>query len=290
MRTLALTLLLFPSPVLAEAHLVVSAEGDVRILVDDQDVGALIHQGPVPVVVGQPGRHALRVESHGGSLRAEQSVDLADGETLLVHWDGTRLSVTPQRDRRPSSTTGQSYSQPSTVQAAQAGTAVAGLLAPANPVVGTVATGLSVVSAGGTLARTAQSALDASARHSSVPHATSAHEDHSLDSLQQSDFDPYAAAGGRPAFDASLASVTFVAAPGTQALVTIDSQPVATLEQGASEATLALAPGMHKVMIFDATGVELMHRGYLTVTAGWVLELRFSVTEPPTCSLPEAWR
>ena len=81
-----------------------------------------------------------------------------------------------------------------------------------------------------------------------------------------------------------------MAAAGTQAIVTIDSQPVATLSDEVTEATLPVAPGMHTVMILDATGANMLHRGYLTVTAGWVLEIRFSTNEPPTSTLPEAWR
>jgi len=292
---LALLLLAAPSPAWAGGHLMISAVGDVRVLVDGEDIGRLATEGTAPVLVDEAGRHGLRVESYNGTLLAEQSVQVDEGETLSVHWDGLRLDIQSVSEASlsyiPKNYSSQStYRSPSSLQVAQAGTTLARLVAPASPTVGGVSAGLSAGSAGSTLVHTAQSIVDAASRRSSAPSAPSAHEDHSLDSLQQSGFDPYEATGGRPSIDASLASVTFVAAAGTQAMITIDGQPVATLSDGAVEATLPVVPGMHKVMFFDATGAELLHSGHLTVTAGWVLEIRFSTTEPPTSSLPEAWR
>ena len=292
---LALLLLAAPGPAWAGGHLVISAEGDVRVLVDGDDIGRLAVEGSAPVYVQQPGRHGLRIESYSGTLLVEQSIQVDEGETLSVHWDGQRLHIESLSEQGPSYipknyASQSSYRSPSSRQAVEAGTAVASLLAPASPTVGGVSAGLSAVSAGDTLVRTVQSAVDAASRRPYTPGATSAQEDHSLDALQQSGFDPYAATGGRPSIDASLASVTFLTAAGTDALVTIDGQPVATLGDGVVEATLPVVPGMHKVMIFDAAGVQLLHSGHLTVTAGWVLEIRFSTTEPPTSSLPEAWR
>ncbi len=293
MHPLILASLLIPSIALGEAHLLVSAEGDVRILVDGEDVGQLAGQGHAPVLVQQAGRHGLRVESHSGKLLAEQNIELDEDETMVVHWDGERLKVQPVRAMQLEAAEAADQDEPrrpSAMQTAQAGATVASMLAPANPVVSGVAVGLSAASAGSTLVHSAGGAIDYASRGPSAPPATSAREDHSLDHLTQSDFDPYEASGGRPTIDASLASVTFVAAAGTDALITIDSQPVGTISEGTREVTVPVVPGMHKVMIFDPDGAELLHTGRLVVTAGWVLEIHFSTTEPPTSTLPEAWR
>lgn len=285
-------LLLLPTSAWAQAHLIVSAVGDVRILVDGQPVGNLAALGHAPVVFEQPGRHGVQVVTHSGVVLAERNIDLEDGESLAVHWNGEALEVTDadalQLGTR--TTTSQQQRRPSVAQTAQAGTTVANLLAPTNPVVAGISTGVSAYNAGSTLVRTVRDADLSGPREQATAPANSAREDHSLDSLALSGFDPYEASGGRPSFDASLASVTFIAPAGTQAMITINSQPVATLGADAAEATVAVVPGMHKVMIFDATGVELLHRGYLTVTAGYVLELRFSSTEPPVSTLPDTWR
>jgi hypothetical protein len=280
--------LILPRSVLAAATLLVAAEGDVRVRIDGAEVGWVAGQGWATVSIEHPGRHAVRVERRSGGLLAERSVELNDGETLALRWNGQQLELdveiehggTPSDPRR----------RPSGMQTAQAASSVASLIAPSNPVVGGVSAGLGLASAGSTLAHSAQGALDAASRGPTAPPATSAREDHSLDPLARSAFDPYAATGGRPSIDASMASVSFVTSPGTQALITIDGQPVATLGPGALEATVPVVPGMHRVMIFDAAGVQLNHSGRLTVTAGWVLEIRFSDSEPPVSSLPEAWR
>ncbi len=291
-RVAPLLLLLLPGSALAEAHLIVSAVGDVRILVDERPVGNLAALGHAPVVIEQPGRHALRVETHSGAVLAERNLQLTDGESLSVHWTGEAFEIQDADALQlgTHSGSGQQQRRPSVMQTAQAGTTAASLLAPTNPLVAGVSTGLSTVNAGSTLMEAARTIDLSGPREQATAPATSAHEDHSLDSLERSGFDPYEATGGRPSFDASLATVTFVAPAGTQALITIDSQPVATLAEGAVEATVPVMPGMHRVMIFDASGVDLLHRGYLTVSAGYQLELRFSATEPPVSTLPDTWR
>jgi len=289
-------LALAPATAWAEAHLLVSAVGDVKVLLDGEDVGWLAGEGHAPVLVQEPGRHGVQVETYSGELLAERNIDLDDGETMAVRWDGEQLTIRPirelqlERAAESRAEQAQSQRQPTTMQVAQAGTAIAGIVAPSNPVVAGVSTGLTIAGAGSTLGHSAQGALDAATRQPRTAPATTASEDHGLEHLEQSGFDPYEATGGRPSIDASLASVTFVAPAGTDALVTIDGQPVATIGAERTEATVAVVPGMHKVMIFDATGAQLLHRGYLTVTAGWVVELRFSATEPPVSSLPDAWR
>jgi hypothetical protein len=288
----ALLLLLLPASAWAQAHLIVSAVGDVRILVDDTPVGNLAALGHAPVVIEQPARHGVQVVTYSGEVLAEQNIALEEGETLAVHWNGESLEVRDADALQLGTRTISSQQQqrrPSVAQTAQAGTTVANILAPTNPVVAGISTGVSAYNAGSTLVQAARDADLSGSREQATAPATSANEDHSLDSLEQSGFDPYAATGGRPSFDASLASVTFVAPAGTEALITIDSQPVATIGD-TSEVTVAVMPGMHKVMIFDASGVNLVHRGYLTVTAGYVLELHFSATDPPVSTLPDTWR
>jgi uncharacterized Zn-binding protein involved in type VI secretion len=288
MRALILLSMLLPQPALAAATLLVAAEGDVRVLIDGAEVGWMASEGWATVLIDQPGRHGVRVERRSGGLLAERNIQLDEGETLALRWDGERLEIDVDIEHGGSES--DPRRRPNGMQAAQAASSVASMIAPANPVVSGVSTGLGLASAGGTLMHSAQGALDAAGRGPSTPPATSAHEHHSLEQLERSSFDPYAATGGRPSIDASLASVTFIAGTDTAALVTIDGQPVATLGPGASEATVPVVPGMHRVMIHDASGAELIHSGRLTVTAGWILEIRFSASEPPVSSLPEAWR
>jgi hypothetical protein len=298
-----LALLLAPGTASAEALLLISAEGDVRVLVDGQSAGDLRTLGTTTMAIEHPTRHVLQVETHSGELLDERSLNLEDGESIGVHWNGEKLSVMTVAQTRAAAAErsasnnvtsgdgGQQTRRPSTMQTAQAGSTAASLLAPTNPVVAGVSTGLTAVNAGSTLVRAAQNAADVAGRSSSSgPSATSANENHDLEALQQSGFDPYEAAGGRPSFDASLASVTFVAPAGTQALINMAGQPVGSIADGATEITVPVVPGMHKVMIFDVTGVDLLHRGYLTTTAGHVLEIHFSTEDPPVCNLPDSWR
>ncbi len=289
--------LALPLPALAEGYLQISAEGDVAILLNDQGVGNLDSLGTASVMVDSGVRHALKVETNSGVLLAERSVEVVDGATLMVHWTGDELQIkSGPTGFTPTSYTSRTGSQdrrsPSAMQTAQAGATIAGIVMPASPGVSALQTGLSAVSAGGTMARTAQSASSAgrSGSETTGPAATSAKENHGTESLQQSGFDPYEATGDRPTVDESLASVTFVVPPGTELLVSIDGQTVAQLGAGDTEETVAVVPGVHKVMILDASGANVVHRGYLTATAGYVFELHFSATEPPVSTIPDTWR
>lgn len=286
MRSLVLPLLLLPGLAQAEGHLLIRVEGDARLLVDGDEVGTLDRVGYAPLLVEAPARHGIRVESHGGTLLAERNLDLADGETFRVLWDGERLAMelVEAGARSPHA---EPQAGPSTLQTARAGAAVASMIAPSNPVVVGVSSGLAAVQAGSTLVQAAQSTTRD--RGPAGPGA-GVREDHDLAGLAQSDFDPYAASGGRPAIDASLAAVTFVAAPGTAALITVAGQPVATFGSEGGQATVPVVPGLHKVMIYDASGVSVLHRGYLTATAGVAFELSFTATAPPVSTLPDTWR
>ncbi len=287
---------------LADGYLQVTAEGDVQVLVDGQGVGNLDVLGTATLTVESGIRHELIVQNSGGTQLARRTVEVGDGNTVAVHWDGQQLSTQSaspgfqglSSSAYTSSATRSSSGEQeraSAMRTAQAGAAIAGIVAPTSPGVALVQTGLTAVSAGTTVARTAQS-VSSSARHHQTagPSATTAREDHGTEALQQSGFDPYEATGGRPTIDATLASVTFVVSAGTEAMITVDGQPVATIADGTTEATVAVIPGLRKVMIFDPSGVNLIHQGYLTATAGYVFELHFSATEPPVSTLPDTWR
>jgi hypothetical protein len=289
MRCLTLLpLILAPCLAQAEAQLLIAVTGDVRVTVDGAPVGHLGHEGFAPMLIRQPGRHALRVESHGGTLLAERSIDLDDGETLAVRWDGERLAVETLEATRTQAPPAQQ--RPSALQAAQAGSTVASVLAPGNPVVSGVSTGLAVARAGDTLVQAARAGSGLSRDTRAPPSTATSYADHDLDSLRRGGVDPYAAAGGRPSVDATMASVTFVTPPGTGALISIAGQPVASLGANANEATVLVVPGMHRVMIYASDGATLLHRGYLTTAAGQAIELRFSATAAPSSSLPDTWR
>ncbi len=294
LRQLPLLLLALPSAAEAEATLLVSAEGDVRVLVDEKAVPNLRAMELAPVAL-EAGRHGLRVETTAGAMLAERNLELEEGEALWLHWDGGSLRARDPDELRqrhqgsqPSQPT--SHGAPSAMSTLQAGSTVARMVAPSNPVVAGVATGITVASAGSTLVRSAQDASQRSARAPQGPSAVSASEDHSLEGLRQSGYDPYAATGGRPSVDASMASVTFVGAPGAGGQGTGAGQQGGPVEAPRGVGTVPVVPGLHKVMIYSADGVTPLHRGYLQSTAGWVLELSYSMEERPVCSLPEAWR
>jgi hypothetical protein len=272
----------------AAAYLQVSAEGDVRILLDGQSVGDLTGDDTLPVVVGQAGHHVLTVQTVAGTPLTQRGIDLRDEETLQVHWNGEALTVTKDDEAATSAGGGSGYrGGGGALQAAESIATVAGALAPASGGGGVVQGSTAAISAGTTVIREVQDAR--SRANARPPSSRSSHEEHDLGALARSDFDPYAAAG-RPDFDASLCTVTLLGPAGLTVSVVVDGQPVATLGPGAPRQPVQLVPGMHSVQVLDAISGALLARGHLDAAAGLAFDLTFSATGPPVASLPGVWR
>jgi len=282
----------FASPAaLAGAHLLVSADTNVHVFVDEQPVGSLGQGQRAPVLLAEGGTHSIEIQTTEGTSLHTDSLSISEGKVYCAHWNGSYLRVAEcevAESTLPTDPDARS-SGPSTMSTVRAGTTAAGLVFPGSTTVSAVQTSTSAISATGTLARAVDQARRdlAPAPSSSVSRVN---ESHDLESLHDDALDPYLAAGGASAFDATVANVTFVVPPGTLAIVTIAHQPVATFSGDSTQQLVKVVPGMHKVVIQDASGTQILHRGYLTATAGHVFELHFSATEPPTTTLPGTWR
>jgi hypothetical protein len=275
----------------AACHLLLSAEGDVAVFVDDQGVGDLTGGAELPLALDDAGSHRVEVRTVSGRVLHKSHIEVKEEEVLRVRWTGTALQVEKAEVEAPAAEPGRRSVGERAVdalQTAQAGATVASVVLPGSSVVGAAQSAATVVGAGSTLVRSAQDAASRSA--SRPPPRAGGREDHDLTALERSGFDPYAASGGRPDFDASLCAVTLVVPEGFAATVQSDGQTVATLGPGASVQTVLFAPGLHTVQVFDAASGALLYRGRLTASAGQAFDLAFSAAEAPVASLPDVWR
>lgn len=291
MRLVPLLAFLWTGPARAAAHLLLSAEGDAAILVDGQGVGDLTGGAELPLALDEPGGHTIEVRTVAGKRLHMGTLQAEDEQVLRVHWTGTALVVEKAEVAdEPGDRTERTAAEraQAALQTAQAGAAVASVVMPSSGLIGAAQSAATLTGAGSSLVRSAQDAASRAA--SAPPPRRSVHEEHDLTALAQRGGDPYAASGGRPAFDASLCAVTLLAGGGLAATVSVDGQAVATLGPEAPSATVLLVPGLRTVQILDAASGALLWRGRLTAGAGQVFDLSFSAVEAPVASQPDVWR
>lgn len=274
----------------ATGYLLVSAEGDVRILLDGRSAGDLTGGAELPVAVATAGPHQLAVETVAGTPLAQVQLTVRDEQTLRVHWTGAQLEVA---DAEESSTTssaarGSGPRAGDLLQGAELAVAVASAILPTGGTGGLVLGSASALTAGASLARGVRDAQGRSSQR--PPPSGPVHEEHDLAGLAGHAADPYAAVGGRPAFDASLCAVTFMVPAGLAASVVVDGLPMASLGPAALHQTVLLAPGLHTVQVLDAASGALLARGHLDAAAGQAFDLTFSATAAPVASQPGVWR
>jgi len=299
----ALCLLLPLASAQAAALVVFSSDQSATLHLDGQKTGFLGKNQQLTLEVAPAGTHELRLVSMGGVPLHSGSFEVPAAGELSVRWEAGQLAVqlgaatpeqvVPTAGRATSDEAAESAASSGSkaISGARTATTAAGVLLPGSAAVSAASSAASIASAAASAARGVRAIRSArsddGAEGGSSGYARG--DSTELSDVASSSLTHAQASAGAQGV-AHMASVTFSLPAGQEALVYIDGQLVAKLTGGITQCTVQVLPGLRSVIIRDGSGSAMLHKGYLTSTAGYVFEVSFSHSSPPKSSLPGMWR